>query len=196
MVEVLLATVIASFIMLAVWGVYMMSWQWWAETSPRIDLERAARMALLSVIEGSIDTNAGTYTIGATTYTRRNGIAWATAKPTIAFDASVPPIPYKIKYKLAPDSGNIREFYYGTYSGNGYVFYKNAAAGSIGTKIDSTKGITGIRFSRLVNRYGVEQDNIIQVVVTAEKSLYGTRKANPYIVKVVYTDTIYLRNAL
>lgn len=188
MVEAMLSSIIVSVVMLAVWGVYMMGWQWWAETGPRLDLEKAARMALLTVIEGSVDSNAGTYTVGSTTYTRRNGIAWATEYPTISSDKKT------ISYRLAPDSSNVRQFYYGTYDGNGYIFYKNSL-GTV-TRLDSTKGVSNIQFSKFVDALGGLHDNIIQVAVTSEKDIYGTRKANPYHVSVVYTDTVLLRNAL
>lgn len=187
-VEAMLSSIIVSIIMLAVWGVYMMGWQWWGETGPRLDMEKAARMALLSVIEGSVDQNAGSYTVGSTTYTRRNGIAWATAYPTISSDGKT------ITYRLAPDSSNVRQFYYGTYNGNGYIFHKNGS-GTV-TRIDSTKGVTGIQFSKFVDAQSVTHDNIIQVVATSDRDIYGTRKANPYHVNVVYTDTVLLRNAL
>lgn len=188
MVEVMLSSIMVSVIMLAVCGVYMMGWQWLGETGPRLDMEKAARMALLTVIEGSIDQNAGTYTVGSTTYTRRNGIAWSTAYPTISSDKRT------ITYRLAPDSGNTRQFYYGTYDGNGYIFYENSS-GTV-TRLDSTKGVTDIQFSKFTDADGVTHDNIIQVVVTSEKDIYGTRKANPYHVQVIYTDTVLLRNAL
>jgi hypothetical protein len=187
-VEAMLSSIIVSIIMLAVWGVYMMGWQWWGETGPRLDLEKAARMALLSVIEGSIDQNAGTYTVGSTTYTRRNGIAWSTQYPTISSDKKT------ISYRLEPDSSNARQFYYGTYNGDGYIFYRNGS-GAV-TRLDSTKGVTGIQFSQYVDAGGTMHNNIIQVAVTSEKDIYGTRKANPYHVQVVYTDTVLLRNAL
>lgn len=187
-VEALFMAAIATFVMLSVWGVYMMSWQWYAEIIPRLDLEKAARLALLTVIEGSTDSNAGTYTVNGVTYTRRNGIAWATAYPTISSDKKT------ITYKLDTDSSAARQFYYGTYNGKGYIFYKNNN-GTV-TRIESTKGISNIRFSKFVDKDSVTHDNIIQIVATADADIYGTRKVNPYHVSVVYTDTVHLRNAL
>ena len=190
MVEVLFAAVIGCYVIMAVWSVCIMTWRWWAEITPRLELEKAARLTLLSVIEGKIDSSVGSYTAGPTTYTRRNGIAWAIAYPTISSDAKT------ISYRLVPDSSNIRQFYYGTYGGDGYIFYKNNS-GTV-TRIDSTKGVTNIQFSKLPdpsNPSGPPYDNIIQVVVTAERDILGTR-SSPYHVKVQYTDTVFLRNAL
>jgi len=95
-----------------------------------------------------------------------------------------------------PDSSNIRQFYYGTYNGSGYIFYRNGA-GTV-TRLAPTKGITDIQFSNLPdpNNPSHPHDNIIKVVATAEKDIAGTRAENPYHVKVQYTDTVLLRNAL
>ena len=152
------------------------------------------------MIEGSSDEDAA-YTVGSTTYgSRRNGIAWATAIPTISGTDDTDGVEDNtISYCLVPDSTNVRQFYYKLVDVDddhapdddddiGYIFYKNSA-GTV-TRLDATKGITDIKFSIIGNH-----DNIVQVVVTAEKPVRGTRRANPYMVSVTYTDTVYLRNA-
>ena len=163
--------------------------------SPRLDAQRTARMTLLNVVEGVTgvvggpDPVAGTFTVGATTYKRRNGLAWATAYPTIAADGKT------ISYRLVPDSSNLRQFYLGTdpVTGEGVIYYKHSNGTSY--KIPSTRGITDIKFEKFRDDSSVVHDNIIKITATAEKDIQGTR-AGPFNIKIVYTDTIYLRNAL
>lgn len=202
--EVLMATVISTIVIASAWSVYMMVWQWWAEMGPRIEIERTARLALLNVIDGVTSVKglsgdvAGSYYVGATPYKRRNGIAWANKDPG---DNSYPQIQdqtgkpaSRISYHLEPDPNNTkREFYYGTYSGQGVIYYKHTDGASY--VLDGTRGITDLSFEKFVDAEGNTHDNIIKVIVTAEREIYGTR-AQPYTVEVVYTDTVYLRNAL
>lgn len=203
--EVLMATVISTMVIASAWSVYMMVWQWWAEMGPHIEIERTARLALLNVIDGVTSVKgltgdvAGTYYVGSTPCKRRNGIAWANKDPG---DDSYPQIldqtgkpASKINYHLEPDPNNTkREFYYGTYNGQGVIYYKHTDGTSY--MLDGTRGITDLRFEKFVDAEGNTHDNIIEVTVTAEKAVYGTRAQAPYTVDVVYTDTVYLRNAL
>jgi len=203
--EVLMATVISTMVMASAWSVYMMVWQWWAEMGPRIEIERTARLALLNIIDGVTSVKgltgnvAGTYYVGSTPYKRRNGIAWANKDPG---DDSYPQIQdqagkpaSKINYHLDPDPDNTkREFYYGTYNGQGVIYYKHTDGASY--MLDGTRGITDLRFENFVDAEDNSHNNIIKVTVTAEKEIYGTRAQQPYTVEVVYTDTVYLRNAL
>ncbi|MBU0605216.1 MAG: prepilin-type N-terminal cleavage/methylation domain-containing protein [Candidatus Omnitrophica bacterium] len=203
--EVLVATIIGTMVMASAWSVYVMVWQWWAETSPRIEVERTARLALLNIIDGVTSVGglsgdvAGSYTIGSTSYKRRNGIAWANKDPG---DSSYPQIQdqtgmpaSRILYHLEPDAGNTkREFYYGTDNGQGAVYYKHT--NGVSYMLNGTRGITNLKFEKFVDPEGYSYDNIIKVTVTAQKEVYGTRAQQSYTVGVVYTDTVYLRNAL
>lgn len=203
--EVLIAAIIGTMVIASAWAVYMMVWQWWHEMSPRLDVERAARLALLNVVEGVTSISgitgdvAGSYTVGSTTYKRRNGLAWASKDPA---DSSYPAIydqtgkpASRIVYHLVPDASGVkREFYYGTYNGQGVVYYKHTN-GTV-YRLDSTLGITNIEFGKFVDAEGTVHDNIITVKVTAAKAVYGTRTNQPFTVSVAYTDTVYLRNAL
>jgi prepilin-type N-terminal cleavage/methylation domain-containing protein len=203
--EVLIASIIGTMVIASAWSVYIMVWQWWTEMSPRLDVERSARLALLNIIEGVTSVNgltgdaAGSYTIGSTTYKRRNGLAWASKDPGDSeypqiYDQSGYPAS-RIVYHLVPDANNVkREFYYGTYNGKGIVYYKHTTGTSY--RLDGTSGITGLKFEKFVDADGVQRNNIIKVTVTAAKEVYGTRAQQPYTVTVVYTDTVYLRNAL
>lgn len=186
LLEAMIATAISLYVVIAVWDTHVMAWRWWAETIPQLELEKAARMTLISVIDGSVDSTAGTYTADVQ-YSRRNGIAWATDDPTISVDAKT------ISYRLVPDSSNVRQFYYDTIGGVGYMFYKDNA-GNV-TRINSTKGITNIQFSRFVDGESVTHNNIIQVVVTAERDIPGTG-GSLFHARVEYSDTVLLRNAL
>lgn len=187
--EVLIAAIIGTMVIASAWSVYMMIWQWWAETGPRIEIERTARLALLNIIDGVTSVQglsgnvAGSYSVGSTSYKRRNGIAWATAYPTISSDKKT------ITYRLWPDSSNVRQFYYGTYNGQGVVYYKHTDGTNY--RLDGTLGLTELKFEN----FG-EANNVIRITVTAQKSVYGTRLNQPYNVSVTYTDTVYLRNAL
>jgi len=198
--EILIASIIGTMVIASGWSVYVMVWQWWSEMSPRIEIERSARLALLNVIEGVTSVKnlagdvAGSYTIGSTTYKRRNGIAWASKDkgdnkyPEILDQTGHPAS--RIKYHLDPDPNNTkREFYYGTYNGQGIVYYKHTNGASY--RLDSTLGITDLKFENFD-----DADNVIKVTVTAQKQVYGTRKQQPFTVTVVYSDTVYLRNAL
>jgi len=203
--EVLIAAIIGTMVIASAWSVYAMVWQWWTEMSPRLDVERSARLALLNVIEGVTSVSglsgntAGSYTIGSTTYIRRNGLAWASKDPGDSqhpqiYDQAGKPAS-RIVYHLVPDANNVkREFYYGTYNGRGAVYYKHTNGTSY--RLDGTLGITNMKFERFVDRDDVEHSNIIKVTVTAAKEVYGTRAHQPYTVTVVYTDTVFLRNAL
>jgi hypothetical protein len=159
----------------------------------------------LNIIEGVTSVKnlsgdvAGSYTVNSVSYKRRNGLAWASKDPG---DNSYPVIEdqtghpaSKIKYHLVPDADNVkREFYYGTYSGKGVVYYKHSNGTSY--RLNDTLGITDLKFEKFIDSDDEEHDNIIKVTVTAAKEVYGTRMQQPYTVTVVYTDTVYLRNAL
>ncbi len=205
-----MATVISTMVMASAWSVYMMVWRWWAETGPRIETERAARLALLNVTDGvtSIKNLSGnvadSYSIGSTPspYKCRNGIAWSTltkedldsnpsfTTPVISADG------HQIDFKLDRDAVavNGRSFYAGTYDGQGVVYYKHTNGTSY--MLDSTRGITDLKFEKFEDAQHVIHDDIIKVTVTAEKEIHGTRAQQSYTVGVVYADTVYLRNAL
>ena len=190
--EMLIASIIGTMVIASAWSVYVMVWQWWAETSPRIEVERFARLALLNLTEGVTSVRglsgdvAGSYTVNSIPYKRRNGIAWAKAYPTISADKKT------ITYKLEPDSSDTRQFYYGTYNGKGVMYYKhsNGTTYRLEPTLDAPATGTGIMFENFDGA-----NNIIKVTVTAAREVKGTRK-EPYTVSVVYADTIYLRNAL
>lgn len=195
MVEMMFAMMIGLFVIATAWSVYVMIWQWWAEMSPRLDAQRTARIALLNVVEGVTgvvngpDPVAGTFTVGSTTYKRRNGIAWATAYPAISVDGRT------ISYRLVPDASNVRQFYLGAdpVTGEGVIYYKHSDGTSY--KIPSTLGITDIKFEKFQDPGGTTHDNVIRITVTTEKEVQGVR-SEPLNISVVYTDTVYLRNAL
>jgi len=182
LVELLTASFVALYVIAASWSVYMMVSRWWYETGPKIEVQRIARVALLSIVEGAPDPTTGTFTFGATTYKRRNGIAWAIADPTIGADTKT------ISYRLEPDASNVRRFYLGTdaASGLGAVYYRDSS--SIDHEIRPTIGITDLKFETVAG-----YNNMIKVTATAEKVVTGTRQAS-YKVSAQYSDVVYLRN--
>lgn len=179
--EVITASFIAVYIVIGVWSLYLMAVSWWHETMPKIESQRIARMALTSVIRGSLDSTAGDDLIGSSLYGRRNGIASAVLIPSI-------PSPEHINFALETDSSNIRAFYLGTDPATGQkaVYYKNNSGQVIMLK--STLGITDLKFEKFDG-----QDNMVKVTATARKEVLGTRSA-AYVAETVYDEVVYLRN--
>jgi hypothetical protein len=193
--EILIASIVGTMVIASAWSVYVMVWQWWAETSPRLDAERSARLALLNLTEGVTYVNglgyiANPYVVNGRNYYYRNGIAWADEYPVISADNKT------ITYSLMPDSSSTRQFYPGTYNGQGVIYYRHTDGASY--RLDSTLGVTDLRFENLPNPDDplTPYNNVIKVTVTARKEVYGTRADQPFIIEVEYSDTVYLRNAL
>lgn len=186
LVEVMTATFIALYTVLAAWSAYVMVWSWYHETNPEIEAERIARIALSTVIVGKADPTAGTYQIGSVTYQRRSGIAQATRVPTF-------PSPQAIDFGLEPDSSNARSYYLGvdhvdpvTGLNVNVVYYKDNA-GAI-SKINSTVGITDLTFSNFNG-----QSNVISVTAIVERDIIGTAPT-PRHIHVAYSQITVLKN--
>lgn len=180
--EAITATFITMYIFLAAWAIYVMGAAWWHEISPRIETQRIARIALSTIKEGIMDSTAGTYVVGAATFSRRNGIVQATAVPEI-------PSLGRINYALEPDSSNARSFYLGNDdAGSGLkVLYYQDNAGTA-HKIESTLGLTGLKFENYPDSV-----NLIKVTATAQKNVVGARQGS-HTIKSEYSDTVYLKN--
>ncbi len=174
-----------------------MGWTWWHEINPTIEAQRAVRVTLSSVIEGSIDPTAGTDTIGSSTYKRRSGLTGAMfdainptpTTPVISEDQK------RIDFRLEVDTSNVRAFYLGTdpLTGLKVVYYIDNA--SAVHKLDATKGITDLQFSYYTDTGGTVHYDIIKVTAAVSKDVLGTRN-QPYHVEVVDSDFVYLKNAL
>lgn len=188
LIEVLTVSVISLFIALGAWSIYIIGWQWWSETVPNVEAERITRIAISTVERGTIDSSAGLDSIGASTYDRRNGIAWAVYDPAISSNISVND---RIDFGLEPDTGNERSFYLGTdlSSGLNYVYYSDNN-GAI-HRINSTRGITGIRFDKFTD--AAINRTYVRITATVDRTIVGTRGV-PYRVLVTQTDLICLRN--
>jgi len=191
LVEAMTASFITFYILLACWSIYAMGWRWYYETAPRIDAQRAARLAVRYIIEGVPDTtvSGGTYSVGGVSYSRRNGISGAIAAPTISTDKT------KIEFRLEGDSSNCRSFYLGTVSegGDGVLCYKNSA-GTV-KQIGSTIGLTGLEFKKV--GYGDSDttvfDNLIRVTAAVNQTISGTRMSS-YTIDVEFSEIICMRN--
>lgn len=182
LVELLITLLLAGFVLTALVSIYITTSQWWAEIAPRIDAQKIARVALTSIIDGSIDPTAGTYTIGSKTYGRRNGIAWATATPDI-------PSLFRINFMLNKpgESSNVRSFYMATDPvTNLRAIYYQDSSGAV-RMIKPTLGITDLRFEKYMG-----YNNAIKVTATVDRNVIGTRR-QPYRVKVEYSELAYLR---
>jgi len=191
LVETLVSVFVVILVMLAAVSVYVMGWRWWAEVAPRIEAQKAARVALASIIEGRIDATAGTYTVGATTYGRRNGIAWSVFAPTIDTPSDSPnPANSRIRFGLdkSSDTATTREFRLKTDPATGLwaVYYKDDA--DVYHMIRPTIGITGLRFE---NYDGL--NNLVRVTATVDRTVRGTRRGD-YQVTVEYSEVVYLRS--
>ncbi|MBN1526909.1 MAG: hypothetical protein JW919_04925 [Candidatus Omnitrophica bacterium] len=184
--EVITASVIALYTIGAAYAVYIMVWRWYSEAAPRVEAQRIARAAIAQIVDGYPDDTTGTYTVGTTTYKRRNGIAWATEDPTVTAD--------QIDYQLEPDSSNVRSYYMDTVPDTGgekALYYKDSNSAT--HEIRATRGLTDLAFEKFVDGDSVTHNNIITVTATAEKEVRGTR-SEPYTIKITYSDIIFLRN--
>lgn len=174
-----------------------MGWTWWHEINPTIEAQRVVRVALSSVIDGSIDFTAGTDTIGSSTYKRRSGLTGA------MFDATnpTPTTPVisvdqrRIDFRLEPDTSNVRAFYLGTDITTGVMAVYYIDSSSQERRLEATKGITDLQFSYYTDTGGNVHYDIVKVTATVSKDVLGTRN-QPYHVEVVDSDFVYLKNAL
>ncbi len=195
LIEVMTTSFIAIYVMLSAYGVYMMAWKWWYETSPVIESQRVARIALQTIVEGMIDTTAGQDSVSGTTYRRRSGIAFSTltnanptpSTPVISADSR------RIDFRLEPDTTNTRAFYIATdgATGNKALFYKDntvVARKVPGTEIDPDLGDVRLTFQSVAG-----YSNLIKVTVNVDRTVYGVRK-DPYQIAIQYDDFVFLRN--
>lgn len=188
LIEVMITTFIALYTILAVTGAYVMFWTWWHESRPEIEAERIARIALSTIVYGTSDSTAGSYAVGATSYTRRNGIAGAIRAPT--FPMSEPS--QRIDYGLEPDAANSRSYFIGLDGPSGFnaVYYMNDSG--VITIIPSTLGITDLRFAYYADPGGTVHNNMIVVTATVDRDIIGG--ATPHRVHVVYSELVSLEN--
>ncbi|MFA5146058.1 MAG: prepilin-type N-terminal cleavage/methylation domain-containing protein [Candidatus Omnitrophota bacterium] len=191
LIEVMTASMIALYVFAGAWGIFIMTWKWWHETLPVIEAERVARLALMSIVEGTADPTAGVTTIGTSTHARRNGIMWATSYDIPSLQEG-----REIDFDLLQDGGtsHVRAFYLDT--AQNAVYYRDNA--NTLYKINSTSGLTGLKFEKLSEDFGgtgtaTVHDDIIKVTATVEKDVIGTRGV-PYHIKVEYSDTVHLDN--
>ena len=179
--EVIVASSVVAFVLLGAWSVYVMMVTWWHQTEPKIEAQRIARITLARVVSGIVASDAGTDQIGNLRYLRRNGIAWAVGTPSI-------PSENEIEFALAPDSSNVRAYYFGTDSGSGkgVLYYEYNGSTEM---VKGTLGLTDLKFEFLDSTY----KNLIRVTATVQKSVNIGNRA-PYSIKVEYTEVVFLKN--
>jgi len=181
LIEALTATFIAVYVLTGAWSAYMMSWTWYHEINPEVEAQRIARIAISTIINGNVDSTAGTYSIGPTVYRRRNGISQAVDVPTL--DS-----PQSISFRLEPDAGNDRNYYLGVDSNTGLNVVYYSDSDDVIHKITATIGITDLIVEKFEGR-----DNMIKVTAIVQRDILGTG-TTPYRVNVTYSEVAYLRN--
>jgi Tfp pilus assembly protein PilW len=195
LVETLAASLIAMYIFLCAWAMYMIVWTWWYEIAPHSECQRIARLAVSTISEGMIDATAGTDTVDFVTYGRRRGSGWAARSssadiyPTITDDG--PDTGHRINFKLESDpvGSNVRSFYLGQ-DANGvgavyYVYGNNAPQ-----IVTATLGINDLTFERVLSEDGKDYSLIELYKVTAMAS----RNVRGVVRSATYTGYIFLRN--
>jgi hypothetical protein len=200
LIEALTSTFIAGYVLLSVWGIYSISWQWWHEMAPAIEVQRIARIALFSIIDGTEDSTAGSESISGTPYYFRNGIAGATLtnddvqgslqSPVISGDKKM------IEFKLENDATGInrRAFYLDqdVSAGTKAVYYRNNSGQArkvVGTELKVAAGDV----YNLVFEEDTVHENIYKVTVRIEKKITGTKYENsPLIVEC--SEYVFCRN--
>ena len=173
LVEVVIGASIAVFVAAVSWSVYVTGAAWSSRMLPKIEVQRVARISIMAIVDGYRDTSAGTDTISGKSCSRRNGIAWATALPTITSDATTDKITYTLE-------GLDNQTFYILKSDNPMKLYHNSAA------VPGTAGITGLTFETI-------STNKVKVTVKAEKDIsMGTQE--PYHVKAELSETVFIGN--
>jgi hypothetical protein len=182
------SSVIAVIIFLAMWSVYMMGWRWWNEVAPTVEAQRITRVAVSSIVDGSVDTSAGQDSIGSNLYRRRNGISWTTIKNTDPdMNMTTPVISNngrRVDFKLESDttSSNVRAFYLVTgVDGITSLVYKDNS--NVVHTIRGTAGITDILIEK---PDPTNYPNLFKV--TAYAAVRGSAKT------VQRSDYVYLKN--
>lgn len=189
LVEMMIATVVAIYVVAAVWGVYIMAAQWWSETLPRIETQRIARLAVSMIIDGIPGEDLGELeTTGGPSYPRRYGLAWSISETDIDPDTESDEIGFML---LSGDAVDKRGFKIATDGTTEAVYYK--AASGAWKRIEATSGITDLVFEKVVANG--RSTVMVRVTATAEKEIRGTR-LDGHTVRCTYTDYVYLRNYL
>jgi len=175
LLEVMIAVTISSLIALGAWSVYVMGSAWSKQFMPRIEAQRIARITVKTIVYGLTDIGAGTDSISGVSYSRRNGIAWATALPTNTSSSSVEKITYDLK-------GLSGQSFFMLKTEDPMKLYHN----NVSYPISGTTGLTGLSFN-------MTSPNIVTVTATVEKDVNVGNQA-PYHVKADLNQTVYLRN--
>ncbi|MFH1190552.1 MAG: hypothetical protein V1682_07710 [Candidatus Omnitrophota bacterium] len=202
LVETLVAGFIATFVLLSVWSVYLIGWTWWHEMRPVVEVQRIARTALSSIIDGTIDSTASQETINSVNYGFRNGVAWAavTNEDIIADEDFTTPVisadGHSIDFKLEKDAAavNGRSFYAGTdaAAGEAAVYYKDSSSVAHkikGTEVKSSEGSITLTFTGDAEDYV----DLLKVTVRVQKSIPGTKYESAPLVAEC-SDYVYFRN--
>lgn len=171
LVEMLVCTGIAVFVIAASWSIYVIGVSWSTKMIPEMEAQRLARITMRTIVDGFRDAGAGTDTISGQSCSRRNGIAWATALPTVTSDST------KITYNLE-DLNN--QTFYTLKDESPMKLYHNSAA------VPGTTGITDLTFE-------VISLNEIKVTVKVDKYI-NVGAQDPHHISVESSEIVYIRN--
>jgi hypothetical protein len=176
--EALIAITVSLFIALSIWSVYIMGSTWWTQFMPRIEAQRIVRIAVRTIIYGLEDPGAGADSIGpGTPHSRRNGIAWATALPTI--DSGSDDAMVRINYNL---KGLSNQSFFMLKTEDPMRLYHNNTQ----SPVSGTTGLTGLSFELV-------DTNMVEVTAIVEKDVQAGGQPS-YHVEEKLTQTVFLRN--
>ena len=173
LVETVICAGIAVFVAAVSWSVYVMGVSWSTKIIPNIEAQRVARITIMAIVDGFRDTGAGTDTISGESCFRRNGIAWATALPTVTSNTTTDKITYTLE-------GLSNQTFYILKNENPMKLYHNSTA------VPGTTGITSLTFETI-------SANSIKVTVKAGKYINMGAQA-PYHVEVELSEIVCIRN--
>lgn len=205
--ELLVSSFIALFIFLCAWAMYMIGWAWWYEILPQTECQRIARAAVSVIRQGMIDSTVGTDTINSVLYRKRNGVeeSLRTRSDVLSGTFVTPTITdsgHRINFKLEPDPTGVNSrSYYLAQDANGVkaVYYQYSATAPQminATRLQTSPPDTDMDIvfeGPTITEDGYTYNNLIKVTATVQKTVKGSR-STPYVVSVIYTDYINLRN--
>ena len=194
LVEVITSSLIIVYIVTALWSIYIMGWKWWHETSPVVESQRIARIALSTIMEGTTDTTTGQETIGFETYKGRSGISWITrTSDTLPDTPLISSDDGEITYMLEGDTQNVRRFYIGQDAVTGMKALYSLDGDGVIHKVKATEIDSGHGDIRLTFTPDPVYTNVIKAEVRVERRVPATiYETSPIVAE--YSDTIYMRN--
>lgn len=191
--EVAVTAFIAVLIFLAAWSFYIIGSTWWYEVSPRIEAQRAARLALQFIIEGRPDSTAGFDVIASLgRINRSNGIGYAVFEPDIPSLGRINFGLYQDRNPAAPNAvNNVRSFYLARDDETTLMalYYSDSTGSS--HLLKGTLGLTALTFAKEIDPV---TGRILITVTTVSDRPVAAVGHEPYHAIATYTEKVYLKN--